>query len=145
MQGDLAGAVASFKNALAIDPQHVAAHLNLGITLSDQGDLVDAVASYKRALAIDPQHAAGVHFNLGIALCNQGDLAGAVASYTRALTIDPQHVDAHGNLGNALMRQLVVVGCLLCIVIIENGTLTADKLIVLRRFRRCLAAYCLWR
>ncbi|HIB78208.1 MAG TPA: tetratricopeptide repeat protein, partial [Flavobacteriales bacterium] len=63
-QGDLTGAVASCRRAIAIDPEDSDAHSNLGNALQQQGDLTGAVASCRRAIAIDPEHA-NAHCNLG--------------------------------------------------------------------------------
>ncbi|HIB77694.1 MAG TPA: tetratricopeptide repeat protein, partial [Flavobacteriales bacterium] len=97
-QGDLTGAVASYRRAIAIDPEHAGAHFNLGSALQQQGDLTGAVASYRRAIAIDPEDA-DAHLNLGSALQQQGDLTGAVVSLWTAITLDPQEATAFAQLG----------------------------------------------
>jgi hypothetical protein len=100
-QGQLAGAVASYKRALALKPDYAKAANNLGIALRDQGRLAEAVASYRRALALKPDFAE-FHGHLGIALKEQGKLAESVASYQRALALKADNAEVHTNLGIAL-------------------------------------------
>lgn len=55
--GDLEGAIASFKNAAALDPTDVAALLDAGDTLLSIEKWSDAVDAYGEALAREPDHA----------------------------------------------------------------------------------------
>jgi Flp pilus assembly protein TadD len=102
-RGQLAGAVAAYRRALAIKPDLAVVHGNLGNALRDLGRADEAVASYRRALAIKPD-LADVHNNLGNVLHDLGQLDDAVASYRRALECNPGHADAHSNLGSVLMH-----------------------------------------
>jgi hypothetical protein len=50
--------VASYRAAIASDPQHVLALCNLGLILGqDLGDLVGAARLFSAVLKIDPSHA----------------------------------------------------------------------------------------
>jgi tetratricopeptide (TPR) repeat protein len=51
---DYAGSIASYKRAIAINPEHAGSHINLGVVSDLTGDTIGAIASYERALAIDP-------------------------------------------------------------------------------------------
>jgi tetratricopeptide (TPR) repeat protein len=100
---DLAGAIASFKEALRLK-NLPGTHIQLGIALKEKGDLEGAIQAYQEALRLkkdDPK----AHNNLGTALQAQGDVKGAIECYTKALDFDPKHADAHYNLGNALAAQ----------------------------------------
>ncbi len=164
-QGDLAGAVAAYDEAIAImsglrevlEPRGqwapelrndlAKAHMNRGNALSDQGDLAGAVAAYDEAIALmselrevlEPRGQwspelrnalAGAHVNRGVALSRQGDLAGAVVAYDEAIALmsglrevlEPRGqwapelrndlASAHINRGNALSRQGDLAGAL---------------------------------
>lgn len=114
-QGDLDGALASFRAALAIgnklaalDPRNTrwqqdlsASHRNIGAVLRAQGERAGALASYRAALAINEKLAAVEphntewqrnlslsHGNICDLLLTQGDLAGARASCRAALAVN---------------------------------------------------------
>ena len=69
VKGHLDGAVASYKEALTFNPEHVQAFNNMGISLRAQGKTDAAIASYCNALQINPDHEQAA-FNLGTALTN---------------------------------------------------------------------------
>ena len=100
----MAQAVASYRQALAHDPNLADAHNNLGIILAQEGQAAAAVQSYRQALRINPRHA-DAHNNLGIALLGQGQTADAIACFRAALAANPLRADTHVNLGDALREQ----------------------------------------
>jgi tetratricopeptide (TPR) repeat protein/tRNA A-37 threonylcarbamoyl transferase component Bud32 len=110
-KGDLDGAIAQFKQALALDPKCAPGHNNLGTVLKDKGDLDGAIAQFKQALALDPK-LARAHNGLGNALADKGDLDGAIAEYKQALALDPKDAKAHYNLGNALYAKRDLAGAI---------------------------------
>jgi Flp pilus assembly protein TadD len=100
-KGDLQGAIACYRRAIALDPKYATAHSNLGNALYAKGDLQGAIACYRRAIALDPKYAKA-HNSLGCALADKGDLDGAIACCRRAIALDPKFAAAHYNLGVAL-------------------------------------------
>jgi len=102
-QGRLDEAAASYRQALALKPDMVEAHGNLGNVLSQQGKLEEALLSYRRVLALSPK-LAGAHYNLGIVLNKLGRLEEAATCYRQALVLAPDFADAHGNLGGTLLE-----------------------------------------
>ncbi|MBN3814842.1 tetratricopeptide repeat-containing glycosyltransferase family protein, partial [Paraburkholderia sp. Ac-20347] len=100
-QQDLAAAVEHGRAALALAPDHVDAHVNLGSALAALGRHDEALASYRAALALTPDDA-GIHFNLANALNALGDEPAAIASYLRALELHPAYAAAWVNLGTLL-------------------------------------------
>ena len=76
---DVNGAIAAYRRALEINPNHAMAHINLGNLLMGNGDKVNAEASYRRALKIGPTYAMA-HWNLSMLLESKGDVKGAIAS-----------------------------------------------------------------
>jgi tetratricopeptide (TPR) repeat protein len=101
-RGDLAGAAASLRRALALEADFAEAHDSLGAALQDAGQPADAAASFRRALELRPGFAEA-HGNLGNALVDLGQLEEAVHHYRRMLELRPDIAEAHNNLGNALL------------------------------------------
>ena len=87
----------AYARAIALDPGHAEAHLNLGRLLHEVGNLPQAESHYRQASAARPASALAA-FNLGVALEDRGDLAEAMIAYGRAVRIDPEHAEAHFNL-----------------------------------------------
>jgi tetratricopeptide (TPR) repeat protein len=89
----------AYERALAIDPRHADAHVNLGLLLYKQSDVAEAVEHYRKALAVKRTHVAAA-FNLGIALEDLGQTNEAIDAYRRAVESDPYFADAHYNLAS---------------------------------------------
>lgn len=87
----------AYERALALEPRHADARVNLGRLLQEEGEALDAVGQYLAALASDPEHPTAA-FNLGTALEDLGRTGDAIAAYERALEADPDFADAHYNL-----------------------------------------------
>jgi tetratricopeptide (TPR) repeat protein len=97
-------ALSAYTNALALDPDHTDAHVNLGRLLQLGGRIQEAIGHYRRALSAgtdDPTAA----FNLGTALEEAGQWTAAIEAYRRALRMDRAFADAHFNLAR-LCEQL---------------------------------------
>jgi tetratricopeptide (TPR) repeat protein len=103
-QGNMDAAVASYRNALSLQPDYAEAHSNLGAALQVQGRPDAAIESLRRAISFRPDDA-GAHSNLGVAFQAQGQLDAAVESFRRALRIKPDHAETHSNLGAVLQTQ----------------------------------------
>src|SRR5262249_9211527 len=102
-KGDLDKAVASFQQAIKLNPKYAVAYTNLGGVLHVQGKLDDAIASQRKAIEIDDKLATA-HARLGILLCDyKHDYDGAIAEFQKAIAIDPKDRITHANLGCALM------------------------------------------
>jgi tetratricopeptide (TPR) repeat protein len=87
----------AYVRALALDPRHASARVNLGRWLQADGHPAEAVAQYRVALAAHPRHPTAA-FNLGTALEELGRRAEAIEAYRRALQADAGFADAHFNL-----------------------------------------------
>ncbi len=94
-------ALASYDEALRIEPALVEAHSNRGNTLRELGRFEDALASYDAALHIKPDYAEA-YLNRGNTLKSAGRPTEALASYDTALHIKPTLVEAHYNRGVVL-------------------------------------------
>lgn len=101
---DRAGAEAAYRRAVALDPAHADAWLNLGCLLCEDGRGSEAALLLAEALAHLPQNAL-LHFNHAIALEDAGRGAEALAAYERSLALAPDLADAHFNLARLYEAQ----------------------------------------
>jgi tetratricopeptide (TPR) repeat protein len=90
-------AIDAYRRALALDPEHADALVNLGRLLHEEGDLAGAEACYRRALAAQPEDPTAA-YDLGVALEDAGRFVEAAVAYERAVAADPDFADAHFNL-----------------------------------------------
>jgi tetratricopeptide (TPR) repeat protein len=102
-QSDAAESRAAYEKAIALDPSHVDAHVNLGRLFHDEGALEAAEKHYRAALLIDRDHPVAA-FNLGVALDDLGRLSDAAEAYRHAIELYPDNADAHYNLAGILER-----------------------------------------
>jgi len=99
-------------DTLAKNPSCWMAHYNFGNIFTVRGNADEAISHYRQALKNNPdlELAALAHNNLAILLVSRehldrGQLEEAINHYKKALEINPDYVEAHNNLGNALVRQ----------------------------------------
>ena len=104
-RGLLAAARADYERALAIDPGHYPALVNLGVIHLDQGDLGRAEARFRRAAEVRPGRPEAWN-DLGLVLRSQGRFRDARDAYLRALEADPAFAPALRNLGICLEKYL---------------------------------------
>ncbi|MGB3221058.1 MAG: tetratricopeptide repeat protein [Anaerolineae bacterium] len=111
-QGDIAGAVAQFEEALTLDPKlgiepeaeakriYAQALVEQGRVLAEQGAISGAVAKFEEALTLDPKLGiepeaeakriyASALVEQGRVLAEQGAISDAVAKFEEALALDP--------------------------------------------------------
>jgi tetratricopeptide (TPR) repeat protein len=94
---DIDAALQAYKRAVATDPAHLHAHINIGRLLHGEGRLDEAEQAYRAAIEAGG-HDALLYFNLGVLLDDLGRKAEAVQAYEAALREDPQFADCHYNL-----------------------------------------------
>ena len=88
-RGDLAGAVAQRREAVAASPEFADAHYELGVALERaNGSGQEAEASFRRAIALDPRHARA-YAALAAQLQRRGDDAGVRQARARAIALAP--------------------------------------------------------
>jgi protein O-GlcNAc transferase len=92
-------AKALYRQALAIQPDHIAACNNLGSILLREGKADMAAPYFRRASEADPTNAA-TQMNLGDALKALGQIEEALASYRRSVEAAPDYAAALLRLGN---------------------------------------------
>lgn len=99
-QGRLPEAIASLAQALAADPNNVAALFNLGNAHKQNGAFAEALASYQQALGLAPD-SAEVHFNVANLYLADGKHAVAVPHLLQTLKVWPNFAPAHSHLALA--------------------------------------------
>lgn len=99
--GQLDEAIASYRQALALEARLPEVLSNLGNALKAKGEIKEAINCFTQAIDQRPQMAE-LHSNLGIAQLADGQIDAAIASHTRALELKPGYAGASFNLGQAL-------------------------------------------
>jgi hypothetical protein len=99
--GRLQEAVGRLREAIAVEPNHAPALVNLGDALGANGELDEAEQVLDRAIQLAPA-LVEAHMTLGIVRLQRGRVPESVAALRTALTLSPSHADAHSNLAHAL-------------------------------------------
>ena len=98
--GDVSGAEADYRNALAVNPTSADAQFLLGSLLGEKDHLDDAERYLRQALSSRPGFADAQTALGNIHLLRRNNAA-AKACYSAAIVLDPTNVVAHSNLGLA--------------------------------------------
>lgn len=98
--GQQAQAITAYQRVLELDPDHAAAHINLGTLHYNRQEFALAEKHYRRAIAVDPRYALA-YFDLGNVLDETGRVSEAIQTYHTALQLAPTYADAHYNLALA--------------------------------------------
>jgi len=93
-------AIITYQQVLRLDPEHAAAHINLGTLHYNRQEYKLAEEHYRRAIEIDSRYALA-YFDLGNVLDETGRVAEAIRTYHTALQLAPTYADAHYNLALA--------------------------------------------
>ena len=102
-QGRPEQAEAAFRKALALDPKHAKANVNLGMLLQHAARDAEAERCYREALQADAGLAQG-WFNLGTLQLDRGRVGGATDCFRRAVALDPSQALWHSALGWTLRQ-----------------------------------------
>ncbi|MDB9345143.1 tetratricopeptide repeat protein [Nodularia spumigena CS-586/05] len=101
--GDLLGAIASYNQAIEINPDSAEYWFNHGLTLFHSEYFADAIASYDQAIALKPHHYKS-WYNRGATLGELGQFEEAIACFDQAIAIGPQNPEAFSSKGLALFK-----------------------------------------
>jgi len=93
-------AIAAYERVLELDPDHAAAHINLGTLYYNRQEFTLAERHYRRAIEVDQRYALA-YFDLGNVLDETGRVQEAIQTYNTALQLAPTYADAHYNLALA--------------------------------------------
>jgi len=97
-------AVESYRQALALAPEWIDAHINLGVALYQLGRVEEARAQFAAAVDLDPLSGIS-RYNLGCVLEEQGQIDEAIGHLRRAARAMPAHADVHFNLALAYEKR----------------------------------------
>ena len=101
---DRAAAADAYRDALARDPTHTHAAINLGAMLCEEKNCEEALQVFEGAQRNGVQHPL-LQFNFGVVLEDLDKPEQALRAYDEALRLDPVFADAHFNAG-MLRRRL---------------------------------------
>jgi tetratricopeptide (TPR) repeat protein len=101
--GDLAGATATFRRGLALQPDDVSLRYWLGAALYASGNTADAEREFAAVVRQSPDYAKA-HFSLGAIADANGRTAAAIERYRAAVRADPTLPDARLRLAADLQR-----------------------------------------
>jgi tetratricopeptide (TPR) repeat protein len=93
-------ALAAYQKVLEFQPNHAAAHINLGTLYYNRQDFALAEKHYRAALHADPRYALA-YFDLGNVLDETGRVQEGIQTYKMAVQLSPTYADAHYNLALA--------------------------------------------
>ena len=93
-------AIEVYEKVLELEPQHAAAHINLGTIFYNRQDFTQAEHHYRAAIEADARYALA-YFDLGNVLDETGRVPEAIKAYSTALILAPTYGDAHYNLALA--------------------------------------------
>ena len=103
-KGQYEAAIATWKQALDLDPGDAKAQYNLGTSLLRKGRLDEAIAHLQKAVEVNPEFGDAQN-HLGGAFLQQGKVDDAIAHFQDAVDVDPSSGDAQNNLGGALLEK----------------------------------------
>jgi tetratricopeptide (TPR) repeat protein len=92
-QGDLAGAITSYRLGLRDNPNDLTILQNIAIAFSKTGQVEEAIRHYRRALAIDGT-LSGAHYGIAFLLIKKGDPIKGAEHLRTFLASPPRGPDA---------------------------------------------------
>ncbi|MCI0418060.1 MAG: FG-GAP-like repeat-containing protein [Acidobacteria bacterium] len=97
-------AIASFQQALTLNPRLASAHYGIGLASRQLGDFSRSRSEFESALKINPGDAYS-HYQLGKLLSHHEQLGSAATHLREALRLQPAMAEAYAELGSLYARQ----------------------------------------
>jgi serine/threonine protein kinase/Flp pilus assembly protein TadD len=97
---DYDGAIAAFRRAIELAPEHAAIRHNLGHALIEKGSFDEGIEACRQAITRKPGNAATLH-DLGFALVQKGAVDEGIGVLQKAIQARPNHASTHNELGVA--------------------------------------------
>ena len=91
-------AEAEYREAIAADPEHAEAHLELGLALADMGRADEGLKELAIAVGLAPEDPMARHELAGL-LMDEGDYRTAIGHLRDAARLDPESFEIHLDLG----------------------------------------------
>ena len=104
-QGDYGSAIGEYRNALSIDPDFMAARVNLGTAYFKSGMLQEAMATYNEALEKKPEQLDVIYYYLAQISEKLGNQARAFQYYKNAAEEAPFSFPIWRRIGNTFLAQ----------------------------------------
>ena len=101
---DLTGAIATYRQAAALDDSNPLIFSAIGYLESSLGNYTEAIEAYQQAIALDANETR-FHYALGYALAQSGEYAAAEAAYQDVIRLDSKNLNAFLGLGATQFRQ----------------------------------------
>ncbi|HTV55541.1 MAG TPA: tetratricopeptide repeat protein [Terriglobia bacterium] len=101
---DIRNGIREYGDALRLNSHDTAVRAKLAALLYSTGDLQSAVTEYHELETGNPEDP-DLHFRLGLALYDEQNLAAAAAQFRETLWLDAAFTQAHGALGDVLLKQ----------------------------------------
>jgi tetratricopeptide (TPR) repeat protein len=102
--GKLVEAIASFRQAIALQCDYAEAFYNLGVALSEAENWEEAIAAYQKAITIQPDYL-DAQLNLAAILTRQNKIDEAIFSYQNIIFMHSDCLEAYLLLGDLLSEQ----------------------------------------
>ena len=103
-QGAFHAAAASYRRAIALNPDDPGSYSNLGNAMRALGRHDAAEASHRQALTVDPNYLEA-RYNLGLVLNDQGKFDEGIACLEEAVRRKADYIDAHWDLALAWLMK----------------------------------------
>ena len=103
-EGNLSRAIATYSQAIRLDPSLAEAHYKRGTVYLAKGDLPRAISDLSEAVRLRPDYARA-YYRRGLAHSRNGDLDKAIQDFTRAVGIRPRYARAFNKRGLAYFRK----------------------------------------
>jgi tetratricopeptide (TPR) repeat protein len=101
--GDAAGAIAAYRQALALDPLSSRVQRRLGVELGSAGQTDEALSVLGNAISREPSNAL-LPYERALIEVRAGSLDKAIVDLRRAVELKPDFADAYNSLGSALIQ-----------------------------------------
>ena len=96
-EGRIVDAVVEYERALALNPNHLAVRVNLGVCYDTLGDQDRALEQYQMAVKLNPT-VSKIHNNIGNIYYKKGRPEDAIAAYREAIRLNPYYPQPYNNL-----------------------------------------------
>jgi tetratricopeptide (TPR) repeat protein len=93
-KGDFDRAIASFDEAIRLDPEYSHAYTNRGVAWGEKGEYDRAIADYDQAIRLNPTESVSWN-NRANARAKKGEYDHAIADYTEAIRLNPKYSVAY--------------------------------------------------